>query len=86
MDADAAIRIFPRRARAAFVTLGLDRSGPSAATVEISVNGAPASRVELAHGVRTRVEVALPAAKAVEIAFRSTGSPLQLFTVELAGR
>lgn len=86
MDADAAIRIFPRRARAAFVTLGLDRSGPSQATVEISVNGAPASRVELAHGVQRRVEVALPAAKAVEIAFRSTGSPLQLFTVELAGR
>ncbi|MFL6291160.1 MAG: glycosyltransferase family 39 protein [Thermoanaerobaculia bacterium] len=86
MDADAAIRIFPRRARAAFVTLGLERSGPSPVTVEISVNGAPAARVEIAHGVQRRVEVALPAAKAVEIAFRSNGSPLQLFTVELAGR
>lgn len=86
MDADAAIRIFPRRARAAFVTLGLDPSGRGPATVEISVNGAPAARVELARGVRKRVEVALPSAKAVEIAFRSTGSPLQLFTVELAGR
>ncbi|MEA2563797.1 MAG: hypothetical protein QOH06_5301 [Acidobacteriota bacterium] len=85
MDADAAIRIHPRGARAATVTLGLDRSCPQlSSTVAISVNGSPAARVEIARGTRKRVEVALPpAAKSVEIAFRSTGAPLQLFTVDL---
>lgn len=85
MDADAAIRIFPRGARAAVVTLGLDRSSPlPSSQVAVSVNGSPAARAEIARGTRQRIEVALPAAKLapVEIAFRSTGSPLQLFAVD----
>lgn len=87
MEADAAIRIFPRGARAAVVTLGLDPSSrlPSA-RVDISVNGSPAGSAGIARGARESIRVALPSSRfgPVEIAFRSTGSPLRLFNVDPA--
>lgn len=89
MEAEAAIRIFPRGARAAAVTLGLAPSFPlPSARVEIAVSGSPAAGIEIARGTRRRVEVALPASRfaPVEIAFRSSGSPVQLFTVDALGR
>ena len=89
MDSDAAIRIFPRGARAAAVTLGLDPSSSLTSTrVDVFVNGALAGSAGIGRGARESIEVALPAArfKPIEIAFRSTGSPLQLFTVDLVGR
>jgi hypothetical protein len=85
MDAEAAVRIYPHRARTAMVLLGLSPSSPQpSGTVEVSVNGSPAASVEIPRGARRRVEVALPYEKAVEIAFRSTGAPLQLFSIETA--
>lgn len=89
MEADAALRMFPHGARAAAVTLGLDPSSSVPSTrVDVYVNGSPAGSAGIARGTRERLEVALPSARSrpVEIAFRSTGSPLRLFTVDLAGR
>jgi hypothetical protein len=75
LDADAAIRIFPKGASAAAVTLGLDRSSPLPSnSVAVSVNGAPAARLEIARGATRRIELPLPARGPVEIGFRSARS------------
>jgi hypothetical protein len=75
LDADAAIRIFPKGAPTAAVRLGLDLSVPfSSNQVAVSVNGAPAATLEIARGTGRRLELPLPAKGPVEIAFRSTRS------------
>jgi hypothetical protein len=76
MDADAALRIFPRgAARAAAVKLGLDPAFPLPAnSVALSVNGGPATTVEIARGTTRTVELPLPPAGPVEISFRSAQS------------
>jgi hypothetical protein len=75
LDDDAAIGIFPKGASAVAVTLGLDASAPlDSNTVAISVNGTPAAQVEIARGAEQRIELPLPAAGEVEIAFRSARS------------
>src|SRR5215203_53016 len=76
MDADAALRIFPRgTARAVAVKLALDPAFPLASSsVAVSVNGGPATTVEIARGTQRTVELPLPPAGPVEIAFRSAHS------------
>ncbi|HEV8581073.1 MAG TPA: glycosyltransferase family 39 protein [Thermoanaerobaculia bacterium] len=76
LDADAAIRIFPRGTRALAVTLGLDLSAPLPSnSVAVSVNGAPAATLEIARGSRRRLELPRPAAAGpVDISFRSARS------------
>ena len=89
MEADAEIRIFPHRARAAAVTLGLDPSSSLSSTrVDVSVNGALTGSAGIGRGTRETIEVALPSTRLrpVEIAFHSTGSPVQLFKVDLVDR
>jgi len=76
LDADAAIRIFPRKwVRAAVVKLGLDPSAPFPAnTVTLSVDGVPNKTVEIARGTWQRIELPLPAHRMVEIGIRSARS------------
>jgi hypothetical protein len=76
LDADAAIRIFPRKwVRAAVVKLGLDRSAPFPAnTVTLSIDGGLGKTVEIARGTWQRVELPLPAHRMVEIGIRSAHS------------
>ena len=74
LDADAALRVFPRalRATAAAVTLALPDNAPRpAVTVALAVDGVPAAALTLPRGSRQTVELPLPAAGAAEIAFRS---------------
>lgn len=89
MEKEAAIRIFPHGARGAAVTVGLDPSSSLSSTrVDVFLNGTLAGSAGIGRGTRESIELALPPArfKPVEIAFRSTGSPLQLFEVDLVGR
>jgi hypothetical protein len=76
LEADAAIRVFPRGTRAFAVTVGLDASAPLPSnSVIVSVNGAPAATLEIARGSRRRVELPRPAAAGpMEIAFHSARS------------
>ncbi|HEY0511833.1 MAG TPA: glycosyltransferase family 39 protein [Thermoanaerobaculia bacterium] len=76
LDADAAIRIFPRRTiRAVVVKLWLDRSAPIPAnTVTLSVDGGPGTTVEIARGMGRAVELPVPAPGPVEIDVRSARS------------
>jgi hypothetical protein len=76
LDADAAIRIFPRRwIRTAVVKLRLDPSAPLASnTVTLSINGAPGKTVEIARGTWQSVELPLPAHRMIEIDIRSSRS------------
>ena len=62
LDADAAIRIFPRKKiRAAVVKLGLAPSAPFPAnTVTLSVDGFPDQTMEIARGTWRSVELPLP--------------------------
>ena len=76
LDADAAIRIFPRtKIRAVAVKLGVDLSAPFPVnTVTLSINGAPARTVEIARGTWQSVELPLPTHRMVEIGIRSARS------------
>jgi hypothetical protein len=75
MDADAAIRLFPRGTRAIAVTLGLDASAPLPSnSVTVSVNGAPAASLEIPRGATRRLELPRPACGPCEIGFRSARS------------
>jgi hypothetical protein len=76
LDADAAIRIFPRKGiRAAVVKLGLAASAPFPAnTVTLSLDGAPDQTVEIARGTWRSVELPLPNRRAVEIDIGSARS------------
>jgi Dolichyl-phosphate-mannose-protein mannosyltransferase len=76
LEADAAIRIFPRRAiRKVVVRLGLDRSAPIAAnTVTISMAGAADQTVEIARGTLRDVDFPLATNQPTDIAFRSARS------------
>jgi len=76
LDADAAIRIFPRKwVRAAVVKLGLAPSAPLPAnTVTLSIDGVPGKTVEIARGTWQRIELPLPAHRMVEIGIRSAHS------------
>jgi hypothetical protein len=76
LDADAAIRIFPRqRVRAVVVKLWLDRSAPIPAnTVTLSLDGAPGPTVEVPRGAGSSVELPLPGGRPVEIGFHSARS------------
>jgi hypothetical protein len=74
LDADAALRIYPRGARAVAVTLSLPLSAPLPSNaVTVTVDGTPAATVELARGTARRVELPLPGT-AAEIVFRSRSS------------
>jgi hypothetical protein len=75
LESDAAIQVFPKGAKAVAVTLRLDASVPlDSNTVDVSVAGTPAARVEIPRGAERRIELPLPAAGEVEIAFRSARS------------
>lgn len=76
LDADAAIRIFPRRTtRAVIVRLGLDLSAPFPAnTVTLSVDDGPGRTVEIARGTGQEVELPIPPNQPVEITLKSTRS------------
>jgi len=77
LDADAAIRIFPRQwVRAVVVKLWLDRSAPIPAnTVTLSIDGAPGPTVEVPRGAGSAVELPVAAGgRPVEIGFRSARS------------
>jgi hypothetical protein len=76
LEADAAIRIFPRRAiRKVVVRLGLDLSAPIAAnTVTVSMAGAPNQTVEIARGTSRNVDFPLATNQPTEIAFQSSRS------------
>ena len=76
LDADAAIRIFPRKKiRAAVVKLGLAPSAPFPAnTVTLSIDGVPGQTVEIARGTWRSVELPLPTQRRVEIEIRSARS------------
>lgn len=75
LDADAALLLFPKGSRAVAVTLGLDpAAGLPSNTVTVSVNGVPATPVEIPQGGRKTVEVPLPAAESAELVFHSARS------------
>jgi hypothetical protein len=76
LDADAVLRIFPRRTtRAAVVRLGLDLSAPFPSnTVTVTVNGDPGQTVEIARGMGAAVELPLPTNQPIEIEIRSARS------------
>lgn len=76
LEADAAIRIFPRRTiRKVVVRLGLDRSAPIAAnTVTVSMAGAADRTVEIARGTLRDVDFPLATNQPTDIAFRSARS------------
>jgi hypothetical protein len=76
LNADAAIRTFPRRGiRAVVVKLGLTPAAPLPSnTVTLSIDGAPDQTVEIARGTWRRIEMPLPAHGPVEIEIRSARS------------
>jgi dolichyl-phosphate-mannose-protein mannosyltransferase len=75
MDADAALRIVPRGARALAVTLRLDpTAGIPSNSVTVSVDGAPVTSLEIPRGATRRIEVPLSGLAPVEIAFKSARS------------
>jgi hypothetical protein len=76
LEADAAIRIFPRRAfRAVVVRLGLDLSSPIPAnSVTVSMAGAPDQTVEIARGTIRNVQLPLATHQPTDIGIRSARS------------
>jgi hypothetical protein len=91
LDADAILRIFPRRTtRAVVVRLGLDLSAPFPSnTVTVSINGDPGKTVEIARGTGQEVELPLPTNRLIEIEIRSArsfvpeGAPPRRLAVQL---
>ncbi|HET9212852.1 MAG TPA: glycosyltransferase family 39 protein [Thermoanaerobaculia bacterium] len=73
LDADAAIRIYPRRiVRAVGVRLALSPSAPIPSnTVTVAIEGGPSQTVEVARGTVRRVELPLSDHRPVTIAIRS---------------
>ena len=76
LDADAAIRILPRKPIGAVaVKLGLAPSAPLASNaVTLSIDGAPGQTVEIARGTWRRIEMPLTTHRPVEIGIRSARS------------
>ena len=75
MDADAAIRLFPKGTRAIAVTLGLDASAPLPSnSVTVSMNGAPAAALEIPRGASRRIELPRKACGPCESGLRSARS------------
>ena len=75
MDADAALRIMPRGARALGISLRLDLTAPIPSnSVEVSVDGKPVASLEIPRGATRRLEVPLSGPAPVEIGFKSARS------------
>jgi 4-amino-4-deoxy-L-arabinose transferase-like glycosyltransferase len=75
LDAEAVLRIFPRKIRAVAVTLGLPAMAPLPSnTVIVSVNGKSITAVELPRGTESRVELPVEPEGRTEIAFHSSRS------------
>lgn len=72
---DAAVRLFPYGVPRSALTLALPESAPWPSNrVTVVVGGVPAADLEIPRGERRTVEVPLPAADEVEVAFRSRDS------------
>jgi hypothetical protein len=75
LDAEAILRIFPRKVRTVAVTLGLPAVAPLPSnTVIVSVNGKSITTVELPRGTESRVELPVEPGGRTEIAFHSSRS------------
>lgn len=72
---DAAVRLFPNGVPRSALTLALPESAPWPSNrVTVVVDGVPAADLEIPRGERRRVEIPLPAAQEVEVAFQSKAS------------
>lgn len=72
---DAAVRVFPSGLSRSALTLALPASAPWPSNrVRVVVGGAPAADLEVPRGERRTLELVLPPAEEVEVAFRSASS------------
>jgi hypothetical protein len=75
LDADAALRLYPRGARAVTLTLGLPPGAPwPSNSVAVSVDGRPVGTVEVARAAAATTVLPLPEGPDVEVELRSGAS------------